>query len=53
MNAHSQVDPNDEAALAMFFSQEAPERRTLADIIMEKIREKEMMDAMVSLERLC
>jgi hypothetical protein len=34
----------DEAALAMFFSNDAPQRRTLADIIMEKIREKEMME---------
>merc|ERR1712048_965528 len=34
------IDENDERAMAAFMSQEPVERRTLADIIMEKINEK-------------
>lgn len=35
-----EINENDERALQMFLSGAAPERRTLADIIMEKIQEK-------------
>jgi hypothetical protein len=35
------VDEDDEKALQMFMSEKAPTRRTLADIIMEKITEKQ------------
>ncbi|KAK3087531.1 hypothetical protein FSP39_007140 [Pinctada imbricata] len=36
-----EVDEDDEKALQMFMSKEAPVKRTLADIIMEKITEKQ------------
>lgn len=36
-----QVDPEDEKAIQMFMSKNPPVRRTLADIIMEKITEKQ------------
>ncbi|KAJ1137941.1 hypothetical protein NDU88_004335 [Pleurodeles waltl] len=36
-----QVNPEDEAAIEMFMNQNPPIRRTLADIIMEKITEKQ------------
>ncbi|XP_015740678.1 bystin [Coturnix japonica] len=36
-----QVDPEDEKALEMFMNRAAPLRRTLADVIMEKITEKQ------------
>uniref|UniRef100_A0A665TY67 Bystin-like n=1 Tax=Echeneis naucrates TaxID=173247 RepID=A0A665TY67_ECHNA len=35
------VDPDDEAAIEMFMNKNPPMRRTLADIIMEKITEKQ------------
>lgn len=34
------VDEEDEKALEMFMSKEPPQRQTLADIIMEKIKDK-------------
>ncbi|KAK3713149.1 hypothetical protein QZH41_010041 [Actinostola sp. cb2023] len=37
---HVEVDEDEEKAFEMFMSKEAPERRTLADIIMEKIQDK-------------
>lgn len=36
-----EVDPGDEAALRLFMSDAPPQRQTLADIIMAKIKEKE------------
>lgn len=36
-----QISREDEQAMQMFMRQEQPERRTLADIVMEKIREKQ------------
>ena len=39
-----EVDADDEAALAAFMPSAAPERRTLADIIFEKMKEKEEAD---------
>ncbi|XP_077990316.1 bystin-like [Glandiceps talaboti] len=38
---HIEVDEDDEIALEMFMDTNAPARRTLADIIMEKLREKQ------------
>ncbi|MED6259656.1 hypothetical protein ATANTOWER_027455 [Ataeniobius toweri] len=35
------VDPSDEKAIELFMNKNAPVRRTLADIIMEKITEKQ------------
>jgi len=35
------VDPEDERALEMFMNQNPPARRTLADIIMEQLTEKQ------------
>ena len=35
------IDADDEKALEMFMSKEPPVKRTLADIIMEKITEKQ------------
>lgn len=40
-----EIDAADEEALAHFMSSEAPTRRTLADIIMEKIQEREAQGA--------
>ncbi|XP_017271161.1 bystin isoform X2 [Kryptolebias marmoratus] len=40
-DAEVNVDPNDEKAIEMFMSKNPPLRRTLADIIMEKITEKQ------------
>ncbi|XP_036387253.1 bystin [Megalops cyprinoides] len=39
--AEVEVDPEDEKAIQMFMSKNPPLRRTLADIIMEKITEKQ------------
>ncbi|KPP58159.1 bystin-like, partial [Scleropages formosus] len=39
--AEIEVDPEDERAIQMFMSKNPPVRRTLADIIMEKITEKQ------------
>ena len=36
-----EIDEEDEKAMAKFMSQEAPVKRTLADIIMSKITEKQ------------
>ncbi|XP_018432291.1 PREDICTED: bystin isoform X4 [Nanorana parkeri] len=40
-NDHVEVNPEDEKAIAMFMNKNPPVRRTLADIIMEKITEKQ------------
>eukprot|EP00943_MAST-04B_sp_MAST-4B-sp1_P004179 g4179.t1 len=40
-----EVDADDEATLAQFMPSQSTERRTLGDIIAEKIREKELADA--------
>lgn len=40
-NEHVEVNPEDEKAIAMFMNKNPPVRRTLADIIMEKITEKQ------------
>lgn len=40
-----EVDADDEATLSQFMPSQSSERRTLGDIIAEKIREKEMADA--------
>ena len=40
-----EVDAEDEATLAQFMPSQSSERRTLGDIIAEKIREKELADA--------
>jgi essential nuclear protein 1 len=38
---HLEINKNDEKILESFMSQDIPQRRTLADVIMEKIRDKE------------
>ncbi|XP_073472041.1 bystin [Aquarana catesbeiana] len=40
-NEHVEVNPEDEKAIAMFMNKNPPVRRTLADIIMDKITEKQ------------
>ena len=40
-----EIDEADEAAMRLFMSSDQPARRTLGDIIFEKIQEKEAMDA--------
>uniref|UniRef100_A0A8C5LR92 Bystin like n=1 Tax=Leptobrachium leishanense TaxID=445787 RepID=A0A8C5LR92_9ANUR len=46
---HIEVNPEDEAAIDMFMNRNPPLRRTLADIIMEKITEKQTeVDTMMS-----
>lgn len=40
-NPNVEVDENDEKALELFMKKDAPQLRTLADIIMEKITEKQ------------
>lgn len=40
-NAEVVVDPEDERAIEMFMKKDPPARRTLADIIMEKLTEKQ------------
>ncbi|CAI9576540.1 unnamed protein product [Staurois parvus] len=40
-NEHVEVNPEDEKAITMFMNKNPPVRRTLADIIMDKITEKQ------------
>lgn len=37
---HQEIDEDEEKAFEKFMSKEAPTRRTLADVIMEKIQDK-------------